>query len=170
MRAFAFVVALLFTPPAHALEVLLGQSTLGFSVRLGEQEITASFKIWSAEVDLENQLILVTVDTASATTDSPLLDTVMQSAGWIDSNTYPTATFISLEINALADGFYTARGNLLFKGETLPTRVTISKIVSSVPQTYDVKTSVDRTAVGMTELIGALDQHVSINGLIVVAP
>ncbi len=45
MHAFAFVVALLFTPPAHALEVLLGQSTLGFSVRLGEQEITASFKI-----------------------------------------------------------------------------------------------------------------------------
>ncbi len=94
----------------------------------------------------------------------------MQSAGWIDSNTYPTATFISHEINALADGIYIARGNLFFKGVTLPTRVTISKIVSSVPQTYDVKTSVDRTAVGMTELIGALDQHVSINGLIVVAP
>jgi len=170
MRFLALAVAMFCVSPTHALEVLHAQSTLGFSVRLGEQDITATFQNWSAEVDLEGQHILVVIDTASATTDNPLLDAAMHGAEWIDSRSYPTATFTSFDIGILTEETYTAQGTLVLKGVTLPARVTIRDIASRAHQAYGIDATVDRTKVGIVGLTGALDQHVSVTGLIVIAP
>ncbi|MFQ6552686.1 YceI family protein [Aestuariibius insulae] len=169
MRHFAVMLSLLLTAPLYALGIVEEDSTLGFSVVVGTREVSGQFEDWSAKIDLEARQITVTVRTTSATTNDALLDSVLHSAAWLNSRTFPDASFTSTEITETSDG-YLATGILAVRDTTLPLVVMISEPEANERPIYMVQATLDRTAVGMEAFADTVSQTAEITGKIAITP
>lgn len=99
----------------------------------GATDFNGRFTNWRADIrfdpeNLEASSVVVTIQTASASTGVTAHDGALPGAEWFDAAAHPTATFRTTGIRA-RDGGYEARGDLTIKGETrsvdLPFRLTI---------------------------------------------
>ncbi len=170
MRLVVMLLACSLAAPVLALDVVQEQSTLGFKVLIGSRSVSGLFKSWSVDVDLDARTIAVAVETASATTGDALLDAIMHGAAWLDSSTYPQATFLSDDIVAVSGGIHRAIGTLNLKGVDVPLVVMIREPDPFVPLVYAVDAAVDRHVVGMDGFADSVAPTVVINGDIAVRP
>ena len=169
MRSFVIMLSLLLAAPLHAMEIIEEESTLGFSVLVGEREVSGAFKDWSADIDFEARQITVAVRTASATTGDDLLDSILHGAGWLDSLVFPNASFTSVDITETA-GSHIATGILVVRDVRLPLTVIIDQVGAKASFLYSVNATLDRTAVGMEGFTGTVSQTVDVTGKITVIP
>ncbi len=170
MRIVVMLLVCSLAAPVLALDVVQEQSTLGFKVLIGSRSVSGSFKSWSVDVDLDARIIAVAVETASATTGDALLDAIMHGAAWLDSDTYPQATFLSDDIVTVSGGIHRATGTLNLKGVDVPLVVMIREPDPFVPLVYAVDAAVDRHVVGMDGFADSVAPTVFISGDIAVRP
>lgn len=99
----------------------------------GATNFNGRFTSWRADIrfdpeNLDASSVVVTIQTASASTGVTAHDGALPGPEWFDAAAHPTATFRTTQIRA-RDGGYEARGDLTIKGETrsvdLPFRLTI---------------------------------------------
>ena len=161
LHIFAF---LLLAWPAQALDVLVDQSVLRFTVYLGADDISGRLTDWSASVDFDANKIHVAVELTSATTDDPLLDVVLHSRQWLDSVAYPRAVFTSDDIDVLAAGLYQAKGTLNIKGRTVPLVVLIHSPAASTRGHHAIQAIFDRRDADMSALADTVAPAIAISG------
>lgn len=101
----------------------------------GATDFNGRFTSWRADIrfdpdNLDASSVVVTIQTASASTGVTAHDGALPGAEWFDAAAHPTATFRTTRIRASEGGGYEARGDLTIKGETrrvdLPFRLTIN--------------------------------------------
>ncbi len=170
MRLIAILLPCSLAAPVLSLDVVQEQSTLGFKVLVGTRSISGSFNNWSLDVDLDARTVAVAVETATATTGDALLDAIMHGAAWLDSGTYPKATFLSNDIVTVSGGIHRATGTLNLKGIDVPLVVMIREPDPFVPLVYAVDAAVDRHVVGMDGFADNVAPTVIISGDIAVRP
>ena len=105
----------------------------GFSkpiIRWGTTDATLVFD----EENPENSTLTVTLPTADIDTGVAAWDEHIKSADFFDVETYPEVTFVSTDIEQLADGYGTLTGNLTIKDVTRP--FTLTGTVNKVGQHF----------------------------------
>lgn len=161
------------------------QSSLAFVLQSGSNSVTGLFPDWQAEVLLFAgasgvATIAVDVDTTTATTGNPLLDSILHTADWLNSGQHATARFISEDIVEDAKGGFRVSGQLSIKDMAHQITLSISPYVlgradstAPVPEvafvvegaldrfTYDIGSDFDATTAS---------QQVGIIGKIVFLP
>ena len=112
-------------------------SAIGFGYTYEDESgatgFNGRFTNWRADIrfdpdNLDASSVVVTIQTASASTGVTAHDGALPGPEWFDAAAHPTATFRTTRIRA-RDGGYEARGDLTIRGETrsvdLPFRLTI---------------------------------------------
>jgi polyisoprenoid-binding protein YceI len=79
------------------------------------------------------------VDTASLDLGSSDYNAEVRKKNWLDSGTYPKASFISTSVKPGAPGHFSATGNLTLKGktQTLTVPVTVTVGAAGTPMVFD---------------------------------
>jgi polyisoprenoid-binding protein YceI len=126
--AAALLVGLLVPQPAPAAPthyVLQAESsTVGFETGFGEQKITGTIPIQSADLTidfdrLENCLVAVTLDASRASASFPFAADAMKGATVLDTRRHPTIAFTTTSV-APAGGGASVTGLMTIRGITRP--------------------------------------------------
>lgn len=94
----------------------------------------------------ENSTLKVTLPTADIDTGVPVFDEHITSADFFDVENFPEVTFVSTNIEQLADGYGTLTGNLTIKDVTKP--FTLTGTVNKVGKNF--RSGVDMFGVSAT--------------------
>ncbi|MGI9484629.1 MAG: cytochrome b/b6 domain-containing protein [Geminicoccaceae bacterium] len=106
--------------PVGVLWSIEEDSKLGFIALQQGSAVEGSFDSFDAKIvfdpdDLENSQIKVDIDVTSITTGHSDRDQTLNSASFFDTNTWPSAAFVSRGITAIGDGSYEAAGTLAMR-------------------------------------------------------
>lgn len=97
---------------------------LGFSTQLSRFNNTSGKVVFDKAA--KTGAVDITIDTKSVDTGFALFDEHIQAADFLDTATYPTATFKSTKVNFSGDKPSTLEGNLTIKGVTKPVTLTVT--------------------------------------------
>jgi len=129
MKRSALTIAaiLLAATPAHAAHwtVDSAHSKLGFTVMWAKQPFSATFKKWTAIIDLDPANLSaskadVMIDIASMASGDPETDASIMGGIGFASDKFPTARFVTTRFTRRSGNAYVAQGNLTLKGVTRP--------------------------------------------------
>ncbi|MGE0407967.1 MAG: YceI family protein [Amphiplicatus sp.] len=101
------------------------ESRLGFSGVQTGKPFEGAFERWSAAIAfdpdaLSSTSIEVTVDMASAKTGDRQRDLALRDADWFKVKAFPTARFVSTDVEKTGEGRYVAHGALTIRDATRP--------------------------------------------------
>ncbi len=118
------------------------ESAITFSGEHAGNAFEGRFEKWDANIEFdpaapEEAVVLVTIDTASATTGNALYDGTLVGADWFDTGTFPEARFEAFGATPDGEGRYTLNGQLTIRDNSVP--------VSVVFQASDSEASADST-------------------------
>ena len=100
--------------------------TLGFKVmNNGSEEVAGAFSEWNGMIRMDPVVpdgasIKIDVDLSSASVGEGFKDKLLGDEEFFNTPVYPTATFESNSVEALADGRFAAHGTLSIKGISQP--------------------------------------------------
>jgi polyisoprenoid-binding protein YceI len=97
---------------------------LGYSTQLSRFDKTTGKVVYDA--DAETGSVDVTIDMKSVDTGNPMFNEHIQGADFLDTATYPTATFKSTMVKFAHGQPATIDGNLTIKGVTRPVTLTVT--------------------------------------------
>jgi polyisoprenoid-binding protein YceI len=120
----AFAAPLTYLPDANHTFVRFSYSHMGFSTQLSRFDKTSGTIVYDAQS--KTAAIDVTIDTKSVDTGSAHLNEDIQGADFLDTGTFPTATFKSTAVKFKGDAPVSIEGNLTVKGVTKPVTLTIT--------------------------------------------
>jgi len=123
----ALAAALCWATPAAAAEWTIdsGASRLGFTGSQGGTPFDGRFTRWRGDIVFDPANpgaghALVTIDTASATTDDRNRDEALPQADWFNAKTFPDAVFEATTFRAKGGNAYEAEGSLTIRGVSRP--------------------------------------------------
>lgn len=87
--------------------------------------------VWN-EADVTKSAVNVTIDVSSVDTGLSSRDSDLKSSGYFDVAQFPTATFISTDVEKTSNGL-TVHGNLTLHGVTKPVTLTVEGPSGPVP-------------------------------------
>ena len=127
LKFLAASLGLLVATPALAANWTVdpAQSSLAFEVQQSGESTEGRFTRFTPTIDFSEEApekghISVTVDIASATSDSKEAAEALPTDDWLSARQFPSATFTSTTIKKTGDHQYAAEGNLTLHGVTLP--------------------------------------------------
>lgn len=111
--------------PSGGWAVDYGASRLGFAATQTGKTFEGEFKKYDAEIvfdpdDLSTASIKVAVDMSSAKTGDLQRDLALPEADWFDVKAYPSARYVSTDIEKTGEGSYVAHGALSIRDATKP--------------------------------------------------
>ncbi|HEY3731184.1 MAG TPA: YceI family protein [Steroidobacteraceae bacterium] len=89
------------------------------------------------------------VDTGSLDLGSPDYDSEVRNKEWLDSGTYPKATFISTAVKPTSPGHFDATGTLTLKGKTQTLTVPVTVSAAGKAMVYDGAFEISRAYFGI---------------------
>ncbi len=107
-------------------DIDLAHSNIGFTVRhLVVSKVRGRFNKWAGSLRFdaeqpERSSVEVQIDAASVDTGEPQRDAHLRSADFFDVERFPHLTFRSSEVKRVADGVFSAAGELTLHGVTQP--------------------------------------------------
>lgn len=146
-----------------------GKSTIIATFRQENVPVDANFKRFSGHIDYDPALVsaakaALEVTTGSLELGSEDYNSEVRKKSWLDSGTYPTASFISTSIKPGAAGHFDATGVLTLKGktQTLTVPVTVGKVGAAT--SFDGELTISRAyfLIGDKEWNDVLDDKVRV--------
>lgn len=142
---------------------------LGFSKMVGEFHDYDGVLMLDAE-NPENSTLEVTIRPTSVDTDVPVLDKKLQGPTYFNTKEFPTARFVSTKIERTGENTAKVTGDFTMLGKTKPLTldVTLNKhathaFADGKVAGFTVKGELFRSAFGMTELLPAVGDKVSLH-------
>lgn len=143
--------------PAAAQEWAINKdlSRLTFEGKAGGQAVLGEFRQFRADIRFDPEQLEITeisaaVDTNTIITGQPQVDDALVSKQWFDAQTYPTAGFRGVSIQAgETDGSFLLQANLTIKGNTKPVILPFSLEIDEGEATVSAETIVDRRDFGL---------------------
>jgi len=113
--------------------------------------VDAPFKRFSGVINYDAKNVsastaVIEVETGSMDIGDEAYNAEVRKKSWLDSATYPKATFRSTAIKADGPGKFTATGTLTMKGRVLTINVPISASTSAVGNAFDGALTISRRA------------------------
>jgi len=104
------------------------------------------------------------VDTGSLDMGSKDYDAEVRKKEWLDSSTYPKASFISTSVKPGAAGHFDATGTLTMKGKTQTLTVPVSVTQAGTAMVFDGAFEISRAyfVIGSKEWEGEVDDKVKV--------
>jgi polyisoprenoid-binding protein YceI len=134
------------------------KSTLIATLKQENVPVDASFKSFSGQIQYDGAQpsaarAMIQVQTGSFDMGSANYNAEVAKRSWLDSTSYPTASFVSTSIRPAGSGKFDATGTLTLKGktQTLTVPVTVGKLGTAM--TFDGVFAISRKFFG----IGAPD-------------
>jgi len=108
-------------PAAGPLAWHMQDGRLRFATTWSGAPINGSFSRWSVDIlfspdQLEQSMLTVRIDIASASTGDSQRDAALPTSDWFDTTAHPSATFSSKKIRATGGDGYVASGTLELRG------------------------------------------------------
>lgn len=140
------------------------KSTLIATLKQENVPVDASFKSFSGRIQYDNAQpsaarAMIQVQTGSFDMGSADYNAEVAKKSWLDSTSYPTASFVSSSMKPVGTGKFEATGTLTLKGkmQTLTVPVTIGKLGTAT--TFDGAFVISRKVFG----IGSPDWNEVVN-------
>lgn len=129
------------------------KSRLGFSGTQSGMTFQGQFQKFSASIgfdpaNLGSSRIAVDIDIASATTGDVQRDAALPGKDWFDSTAFPNATFESVSISKIGDG-YEAAGTLTIRGVRHPLTLPFSLSIDGDVAKAHGRAALSRTLFGI---------------------
>jgi polyisoprenoid-binding protein YceI len=126
-----------------------GKSTLIATFRQENVPVDADFKRFSGHIDYDPALpnaakAAIEVTTGSLDLGSEDYNSEVRKKSWLDSGTYPTASFISTSLKPGAPGHFDATGVLTLKGKTQTLTVPVSVGKAGAATSFDGELTISR--------------------------
>jgi polyisoprenoid-binding protein YceI len=129
MRSLLFAFLLVcFSPFAKQLSPDANTASLKFHGEHAGRAFSGIFEKWSAKLVLPPSVtpsVTATFSLASAKTGNAMYDETLVESDWFDIDNTPTASFESIEVTAIENG-YSVNGNLSLRDVTKPVRFTLT--------------------------------------------
>jgi polyisoprenoid-binding protein YceI len=145
------------------------KSTIVATFRQEAVPVDAPFKRFSGHIDYDPALAnaskaAIEVTTGSLDLGSEDYNSEVRKKAWLDSGTYPTATFISTAIKPGAVGHFDATGILTLKGKTQTLTVPVSVGKAGTSTSFDGELTISRAyfAIGDKDWNDVLDDKVRV--------
>jgi polyisoprenoid-binding protein YceI len=131
MRIALFLLTLATPVLAEPVPYILdaGASSVGFEVNMGDQAVTGTMPVASAQLLLDfdsvaNSTINVTLDPSATRTGLIFATEALKAADMLDTTNYPQIAFVSTSVTAGADTTQAeVNGNVTIRGVTHPLRL-----------------------------------------------
>lgn len=155
MRILMLLLALLPSCAfARVWNVDMGKSSLTFKDSYQGGPFEGRFGKWTASIaydenDLAHAKFDVTVQLASADTQSSERDQTLATADFFDSAKFPQAHFVATNFERGTDGAVLAHGTLTLRGVDKPVTLKVKFAVSGGATTLDVDTTLNRLDFGL---------------------
>lgn len=126
---------------------------LDFATTWSGQPVTGQFKDWTADIRFsedapEASSVTVTVNPASAATGDPQRDSTLPTEDWLDTQTFPKATFHAAAFHR--DGAtWVADGQMTLKGVSHPVRLSFTLDIQGDRAVARGRAVLDRTVFGV---------------------
>lgn len=145
------------------------RSSIVATFRQENVPVDAPFKRFSGHIDYDPSQpnaskAAIEVSTASIDLGSQDYNSEVSKQAWLDSGTYPTATFISTAVKPGAAGHFDATGVLTLKGKTQTVTVPVSVGKSGAATSFDGELTISRAyfAIGDKDWNDVLDDKVRV--------
>jgi polyisoprenoid-binding protein YceI len=145
------------------------KSTLVVTFTQEKVPVDAPFKKFNGRIDYDPTLpnaskAALEVTTSSLDLGSEDYNSEVRKKDWLDSGTYPSASFISTTIKPGAAGHFDATGVLTLKGKTQTLTVPVSVSKAGTATSFDGQLSISRSyfGIGDAEWNDVLDDKVAI--------
>jgi polyisoprenoid-binding protein YceI len=130
------------------------KSTLVVTFKQENVPVDAPFKRFNGRIDYDPALptaskAALEVATGSMDLGSEDYNSEVRKKNWLDSTTYPTATFISTAIKPGAAGHFDATGILTLKGKTQTLTVPVSVGKAGTATSFDGELQISRNYFGI---------------------
>lgn len=114
----------------------------------------------------------IDVETGSMDIGDPAYNAEVRKKAWLDSATYPKASFRSTAVTADGPGKFTATGTLTLKGRVLTIKVPITAVTSATGNAFDGTLTISRNAFGIGDATwnDVLEDSVKVRFHLVTAP
>lgn len=124
-------------------------SKIAFAGRHEKRPFTGAFQRWNAQINfnpakLDAAKAVVTIDLASAKTNSTYYDGTLPQSDWFDVGVTPQATFTSKSFKSLGGDQYEAVGDLSLHGITKPVTLPFTLKIDGGKAAMDSKLTVKR--------------------------
>jgi polyisoprenoid-binding protein YceI len=131
-----------------------GKSTIIATFRQENVPVDADFKRFSGHIDYDAALpnaakAAIEVTTGSLDLGSEDYNSEVRKKSWLDSGTYPTASFISTSLKPGAPGHFDATGVLTLKGKTQTMTVPVSVGKAGAATSFDGELTISRAYFGI---------------------
>ena len=153
--------------PNHT-QVIFAVDHFGFSIFRGFLS-QASGTLTLDPAKLTATQLSVTLPIASIHTTSAKLDEELNSADWLDSSRYPTATFVSTKVTPGPNGLAMVDGNLTLHGVTRPAQLHVhfhgagaNPMNKATTIGFDGRLSIARSQFGVTKYVPVVSDRVEV--------
>jgi nitrogen regulatory protein PII/polyisoprenoid-binding protein YceI len=169
LAAGAALTAALVAAAAGNASVDPAKSSIVATFRQENVPVDAGFKTFNGRIDYDPALpnaskAALEVTTGSLDLGSEDYNSEVRKKAWLDSATYPTATFISTAIKPGAAGHFDATGNLTLKGKTQTLTVPVTVGKAGAATSFDGELTISRSYfnIGDKEWNDVLDDKVRV--------
>lgn len=153
--------------PYHT-QIVFAVDHMGFSIFRGFLS-EASGTLTLDPAKLSATQLSVTIPVSSIHTTSAKLDGELNSADWLDSGKYPTATFVSTKVTPAPNGIAMVDGNLTLHGVTKPARMLAhfhgtgtNPLSKAATIGFDGRLTIERSQFGVTKYVPLISDHVEL--------
>ena len=148
------LIATLLTAGTVLAGIDTGKSTLIVTFRQENVPVDAPFKRFSGHIDYDpaapaNAKAALEVTTASLDLGSEDYNSEVRKKDWLDSGSYPTASFASTAIKPGAAGHFDATGTLSLKGKTQTLTVPVTVAKAGAGTSFDGELTISRGYFGI---------------------
>jgi len=162
--AAAFVAAAAGDPSINA-----AKSNIVATFKQENVPVDASFKSFNGRIDYDPAApnaakAAIEVETASFDMGSADYNSEVRKKSWLDSGTYPKASFISTSVKPGVNGHFDATGTLTLKGKTQSLTVPVTASTAGTAKVFDGAMEISRGyfGIGDPEWNEVLDDKVRI--------
>jgi polyisoprenoid-binding protein YceI len=153
--------------PNHT-QVIFAVDHMGFSIFRGFLS-GASGTLTIDPAKLSVTQLSVTLPVSSIHTTSAKLDEELNSADWLGTQQFPTATFVSTKVTLGPQGAALIEGNLTLHGVTKPARLLAhfrgagaNPMSKATTIGFDGRMTIDRSQFGVTKYVPLVSDHVEV--------
>jgi polyisoprenoid-binding protein YceI len=153
--------------PSHT-QIIFAVDHMGFSIFRGFLS-QASGTLTIDPAKLSATQLSVTLPVSSIHTTSAKLDEELNSADWLGTQQFPTATFVSTKVTLGPQGAAMIEGNLTLHGVTKPARLLAhfrgagaNPMSKATTIGFDGRMTIDRSQFGVTKYVPLVSDHVEV--------
>lgn len=141
---------------------------MGFSNQTGKWFVNGQLAL--DKKNIQNSSVNVTIPVNNVVTGIPELDKHLQTADFFDTAKYPTATFKSTKVTAVANNKFNVEGNLTLHGITKPVTLIVTQNKTGIHPMFKTEvigfsavTTIKRTDFGINAYLPMLGNEIKLN-------